>query len=177
MTKLEAKKRAEIVELWPEVQNAHYKDGLSWFQACNEFDCLLDDDVPSEDEVDQYIPCKYCGEQPKILIHKRFAEMQCPNCDHKVESQVLTSDEQMKEILVKKWNEYNQDAPDGKSGAYPLVAESTILDYGLSIRQHYAAIVAAGIVANPQVSWTTEHIAKKAVRITDALLVELNKSE
>jgi hypothetical protein len=50
MTKEEAFNRARIVDLWEEVLYSHDVDGLSWWGACNEWDCLLDEDFESQDE-------------------------------------------------------------------------------------------------------------------------------
>jgi hypothetical protein len=44
MTRFEAKKRADIHGLWDEVVHSHDKDGMSWWEACKEWDVLWIDD-------------------------------------------------------------------------------------------------------------------------------------
>jgi DNA-directed RNA polymerase subunit RPC12/RpoP len=179
MTKEEAKKRADIVKLWDEVRDSHYNDGLSWYQACREWDCLLDEDSESQDEVEQYTPCRYCGTQPEITLHKKYSEMKCPNCEHRVQSKPFLDHGALRDALIKRWDEYNEGQKEGNQSAFPIIFDNGgVLDYGLSKREFVAATIVSGMIANSQNPTTNnEQIARRAIRLTDALLFELNKSE
>jgi DNA-directed RNA polymerase subunit RPC12/RpoP len=177
MTKEEAKRRADIVKLWIEVRNSHYNDGLSWYQACREWDCLLEEDFESQDEEEHYTPCRYCGTQPEITLHKKYSEMKCPNCEHRVQSKPFLDHGALRDALIKRWDEYNERGRESTSNAYPVTVNGGIVEYGLSKREHFAAVIATGMIANSQnPSTNNEQIARRAVRLADALLLELDKS-
>ena len=61
---------------------------------------------------------------------------------------------------------------DGNSSAYPTRTEG-----GMTIRAQMAAMICAGMCADPNLRGTFEEVAKVATTQADALIAELNKTE
>lgn len=68
---------------------------------------------------------------------------------------------------------------NGKQGAFAMLDQNgSFTQYGLTKREYFAGMAMIGLYSmKDAICWTEENIAKMAVKQSDALLAELEKTE
>lgn len=68
---------------------------------------------------------------------------------------------------------------NGKQGAFAMLDQNgSFTQYGLTKREYFAGMAMIGLYSmKDAICWTDEDIAKMAVKQSDALLAELEKTE